>query len=211
MTREEAARPFMMLSANWPFLKMNEEITFEMWFAPLQDYPVEEVTEGIRRAISEINHTPVVAEVLSYVRNVRDRNRQRMEEVEFNRQRLTGSVNCRKCNDYGFVTIVYPTGYEAVRPCSCQKAELAFGRSFMQKVAEGEPLPEWKQEMLFGRDEIPSQYKLVRVSKTTAETGETFKGMDREMHNRVIWVYGPYIPRQGRDEIILQYQKVRTK
>lgn len=209
MTRQEAVRPFKMLSANWPFIKFDEDVTFELWFAPMESYPVEEVTEGIRRAITEINHTPVVAEVLSYVRTVRDRNRQRMEEAEFNRKKVAGSVNCRKCNDFGFVTIIYPTGYETVRPCSCQKAELSFGRAFMQKVAEGEPMPEWKQDMLFGRNEIPSQYKLVRVSKIAVETGELFKGMDRKMHQRVKWAYGRYVPREGREEIFLQYQKVR--
>lgn len=210
MTREESTRPFLMMRANWSFLDFDDSITADLWFDRLEAYPVEEVVEGVKRAISEIDHTPVVAEVLSYVDSVRSRNRQIKADEERMRQE-SDRVSCWDCHDYGFITVIYPTGYEAVKPCNCQKADQVFGKNAMQKASTGEQMPEWKKDMLFGPNEIPSQYELVRVSRQPVPTGETFKGQDGEIHKRMKWGYVPYFPKGDKEEVIMQYQKKRRK
>ena len=206
MTREQAIRPFKMLSANWPFLRFEEDITFDMWFGILEPYPVEEVSEGIRHAIADMDHTPVVAEILTYVRNVREGNRRKEAEAEAQRQE-SEAVQCRKCNDFGFVNIIYPKWYEAVRPCSCEKARKTFGEAVLKETTS--ELPDWKVEMLFGVNEIPRQYKLVRVSRRPVPTGETYKDKDGNTLPRMKYGFVPYQPKRGKgkEEIFWQYQK----
>lgn len=204
MTRDEATRPFMMLSANWNFLRFEDDVTFELWFSQLEAYPVEEVMQGIRNAISEIDHTPVVAEVLAYVRNVREFNRRKRAEEEA-RKRVSESVSCRICNDYGFINVIYPTGYETVMPCRCESARREFGSDVLG--AEPQQMPAWKEEMLFGRNEIPSRYKPVRVSKAYVPSGETYSDKDGKEHQRMKIAYVNYFPRGGREEVFWQYQK----
>lgn len=36
---------------------------------------------------------------------------------------------CKKCNDRGYVTIVYPMKYTTVKPCDCEKAHERFGEN----------------------------------------------------------------------------------
>ena len=206
MTRDEATRPFMMLSANWNFLRFEDDVTFELWFSQLEPYPIEEVTQGIRNAISEIDHTPVVAEVLSYVRNVREGNRRKRAEEEA-RRRASESVSCRTCNDYGWVNIIYPTGYETVIPCNCSKARKEFGSEIMD--AEPVEMPKWREEMLFGVNEIPSQYKLIRVSRQIVQSGETYTDRDGKVCQRRKVAYVNYFPTGRKEEVFWMYQKRR--
>ena len=208
MTREEAVRPFKSLSANWNFLDFTNEATFENWFIALEPYMIEEVMQGVRNAIANVTHTPTVAEVLVYVRDVHEGTRRAAAEAERNRAPAEACL-CRKCNDFGFINVIYPNGDEAVRPCSCEKASRMFGQKVLSMLKE--PMPKWKQGKLFGANEIPSQYKLVRVSRIAVETNDEFRGIDNKMHKRSTWVYGKYIPKAGREEIFMQYQKVVRK
>lgn len=206
MTRDEAMRPFAMLSANWNFLNFNEETTFELWFSILEPYMAAEVVQGVKNAVADLDHTPVVAEILTYVRNVREGNRRKEAEAEAQRQE-SEAVQCRKCNDYGFVNIIYPKGYEAVRPCSCEKARKTFGEAILKETASD--LPDWKVEMLFGVNEIPSRFRLVRVSRRPVPTGETYKDKDGNTLPRMKYGFVPYQPKRGKgkEEIFWQYQK----
>lgn len=208
MTRDEALTPFKMLSAAWPFLRFEDDATYDLWYEILKPYLLGEVREGVKQAISEIDHTPSVAEVLAYVKNVRENVRRRAEEEAF-RMQSRETILCRKCNDHGFITIVYPKGYESVRVCDCETARRQNGENVYK--LQSEPMPRWKEEMLFGANEIPSQYELVRVSKQPIETNDQFKGQDHKMHNRVTWAYVPYFPRSGKEEVIMQYQRRRKK
>lgn len=209
MTREETARPFAMLKANWPFLDFSDEITAEVWFAAFEPYMEAEVRQGISEAIANIQHTPVVAEVLQYVQDVR--NGTRRAEAEAARNRDENDVPaCWDCNDHGFITIIFPDGTEAVRACNCQAARREFGSAALDYMKK--PMPRWKQEQLFGENEIPSQYQLVRVSRAVIPTGETYKDPKTgETHQRFRFGFVPYFKRSNKEEVFMQYQKAGRK
>lgn len=206
MTKDEAMRPFSMMSANWPFMNFSDEITFELWFGALEGYLLGEVVQGVKDAIDNIQHTPNVAEVREYVENVRTGNRTRAREEELRRDE-SDSVNCWECNDYGFINIIYPNGDEAVRPCNCQKVDRIFGSKTLEMMRT--PMPKWKEEMLFGENEIRSQYQLVRVSRVPVPTGQTYKDKDGNTQQRKRFGYVPYFKRGGREEVFMQYQKIK--
>ena len=210
MTTEECKRSFAMLHANWPFLDFSDETTALIWFEAFRPYMEPEVRQGISDAIANITgrSAPTVAEVLVFVRDVHEGTRRAAAEAERNRA-PEAACSCRKCNDFGFINVIYPNGDEAVRPCSCEKASRMFGQKVLSMLKE--PMPKWKQDKLFGANEIPSQYKLVRVSRIAVETNDEFRGIDNKMHKRSTWVYGKYIPKAGREEIFMQYQKVVRK
>lgn len=210
MTTEECKRPFAMLHANWQFLDFSDETTALIWYEAFRPYMEPEVRQGISDAIANITgrSAPTVAEVLVYVRDVHEGTRRAAAEAERNRA-PEAACSCRKCNDFGFINVIYPNGDEAVRPCCCEKASRMFGQKVLSMLKE--PMPKWKQDKLFGQNEIPSQYKLVRVSRIAVETNDEFRGIDNKMHKRSTWVYGKYIPKAGREEIFMQYQKVVRK
>lgn len=208
MTKEEAIRPFSMLRANWPFLDFSDPTTAEIWMTALEPYDAAEVRQGINDAIAHISKTPTVADVLEFVRAVHDGTRRAQTEALRNRYEQD-QASCWECNDYGFITVIFPTGYEAVRPCNCEAADRQFGKDAMKYA--NEPMPRWKQDALFGRNEIPSQYKLVRVSRINVPTGETVTDRKGQTIQRMRPGYGPYFPRGGKEEVIMQYQKQERK
>ena len=165
MTREEAARPFAMMKANWPFLDFSQETTFEVWYAALSRYVIEEVLQGVQDAIEGLKHTPTVADVLDYVKDVREGRRR--AEQEFNRQLYyKTTVACKNCNDKGYVTIFYPNGYEYIEACDCKAGHARFGQKFFDM--QNRPGDPKEIQMLFEgtREDDPVQlmkkYKKVR-------------------------------------------------
>ena len=210
MTTEECKRPFAMLHANWPFLDFSDETTALIWFEAFRPYMEPEVRQGISDAIANITirSAPTVGEIMEYIRNVHDGFR-RLEKEEEAKGSGSDSVSCQLCNDYGWQTIIYPSGYEAVRACSCSAAMKAFGEKALKRQAEDKP--KWFDRQMFGENEIPGQYELVRVSRTPVPTGEKYKDSQGNLQERMTWGWTPYFPRQGREEVFLQYQKRRRK
>lgn len=204
MTRDEAIRPFSMLHANWPFLDFTNPTVAEIWMNALAPYSEPEVRQGITDAIAHITKTPTVAEVLEFVRAVHDGTRRAEAEARRNRYDEDQPA-CRECNDHGFINIIFPTGYEAVRPCRCQAATRQFGQDAMKYATEQNP--KWRIAALFGENEIPSQYKLVRVSRINVPTGETYTDRQGHTMQRLAPGYGPFFPRNGKEEVFMQYQK----
>lgn len=154
----------------------------------LAQYPVQEVQQGIRNAIRELKKTPVVADIVEYVEDVRRGNRRKAEDVNV-RQIFDNAVRCTECNDHGFKTIVYPSGDETIRPCDCVTGHLMFGDNAF-KMNEME-MPRWKQDIYFnGRN--PGEFKLIRASRRTVPTGEKYKGSDGAMHDKMRIVYVEY-------------------
>ena len=146
MTRQEAVTTLAMIADNWTFLKALHEVesnSFEIFYVALAPYPVQEVQQGIRNAIRELKKTPVVADIVEYVEDVRRGNRRKAEDVNV-RQMFNDAVRCTECNDHGFKTIVYPSGDEAIRPCDCVTGHLIFGDNAF-KLNEMD-MPHWKQE-----------------------------------------------------------------
>lgn len=207
MTQEECVRPFAMLHANWPFLEFQDATTAGVWYAAFKPYHEAEVRQGIQDAIGNVQKTqPQVADILEFIKAVHEGNRRRAAEQE--QQRTATAVSCWECNDFGFINIVYPTGYEAVRPCNCANADRAFGENIMAKAKNPEPMPEWKIEKLFGKNEIPSQYKLVRVDRQLVPAGEKVKDQKTgAIVDRMIFGFVPFFNDGRRREVWMQYQK----
>lgn len=137
----------------------------------LKDYPIQEVEQGIRNAIRELKKTPVAADIVEYVEDVRRGNRRKAEDVNA-RQAFNEAVRCKACNDRGFVEIIYPSGDEAIRPCNCSAGHQQFGENVFKMV--GAPLPDWKRQQYFG-GQPESAFRLVRVMPRVVEVGQKVK------------------------------------
>lgn len=210
MTREESAKPFAMLQANWNFLNMKDEVTVGIWFEALKQYDEAEVRQGVLDSIENINHTPVVAEVLEYVKAVHEGTRRRQAEQEDARRAFAEAVKCKACNDHGFINIIYPSGHEAIRPCTCQEGRRRYGDNVYALVNSG--MPKWRSDMLFGSGLTESDFKLVRVSPRRVPTGEKYRSSNGNMMDVLKLVYVPYQP-SGRknEEVYGQYMAKQRK
>lgn len=78
--------------------------------------------------------------------------------------------SCRKCNDHGYVTIIFPKGYEAIRPCDCASAHKRFGENTFTEMNSRDEKTWWGDMAWYfgGKDrqeteEIMSQYKLEQL------------------------------------------------
>ena len=171
MTREEAVVPLNLLAANWSFLDFTNPAVFEVWFSALEKFPVEEVRQGIKNAISELKSTPNVAQVLEYVNNVRARRRE--EDREYNvHLLLKDAVSCTKCNDFGYISIVYPNKADSVVACDCEAGHRFMGAKYWrtreQLDRENAKRPPETILMLFNgnrdeaADEVMKRYQLVK-------------------------------------------------
>lgn len=170
MTKDEAMRPFGKLSANWPFLRFEDALVFEMWFDALKRFKLEVVEEGVNRAIETLRTTPTVSEVLECVQTVREE--QRRADQEFNANlAFQNSVKCTKCNDNGYLNVTYPMGYEYVRPCPCNAGLRMWGPGYFKKQDQLKdvPVPLRTVYMLFGGEseelarEEAKKYKEIRI------------------------------------------------
>ena len=174
MTRQEAILTLGMIADNWTFLKTLHEVesnSFEVFYMALAQYPVEEVQQGIRNAIRELKKTPVVADIVEYVDDVRRSNRRKAGDVNA-RQAFNDAVRCTNCNDHGHIIIIYPSGDEAVRPCDCEAGHNTFGDNVFKLI--NAPMPFWKHERYFcGQPD--SKFKLIRVMPRVVEVGHKVK------------------------------------
>lgn len=205
MTRQEAIPTLAMIADNWTFLKTLREVgssSFEIYYTALAQYPVEEVQQGIRDAIREVKKTPVVADLVEYVDNVRRRDLRRTEDVNV-QQAWTDAVRCTECNDHGYVTIVYPSGDEALRPCTCEAGRARFGK----KVFDGlDRLPKWKSDLYF-EGKRPEEHKLIRVTRRIVKTGKREVWHGSELIGSEV-VYVPYQPSgRPKEEVYYMWQE----
>ena len=204
MTRQQAVPTLAMIADNWTFLKALHEVgssSYEIFFTALEQYPVEEVQQGIRNAIRELKKTPVVADIVEYVEDVRRGNRRKTEDVNV-RQAFNNAVRCKNCNDHGYINIIYPSGDEAVRPCDCETGHGTYGDNVYRLVDN--PLPNWKRQQYFnGQPE--SNFKLYRVMSRVVEVGQKVKFGHSELQPHKL-IYVPW-QNTGRphEEVYLQY------
>lgn len=195
-----------MLSANWDFLKFDDETTFDLWFSALRDYDVIEVEQGIRDAVKHLpGKTPVVSEILEYVEAVRRGRRRAAEERAQSdlHSYLSNSVRCRECNDHGYVNVIYPTEYEAVRPCQCEAGKKLWSKTAYELNERA--MGDWRVKMLFG-DKRPEAFKLIRVSKRYVPTGQKYRGKSGQELDVLKIAYVPYqASGRPKEEVHLMY------
>ena len=115
-----------MLQANYQFLDFSNPMTHFVWFDALKDYDVIEVRMAVKDYIKKESKTPTVADMVEFILPLRER---KQAEREHNRRLVeTDKIECKNCNDVGFIRVFYPTGVEAVRPCDCEAGHRSFGK-----------------------------------------------------------------------------------
>ena len=134
----------------------------------LAQYPVQEVQQGIRNAIRELKKTPVAADIVEYVEDVRRGNKRKADDVNV-RQMFSDAVRCKECNDHGYINIIYPSGDEAIRPCDCEIGHGTFGDAVFRLVSSA--MPQWKVQQYFG-EQPERNFKLIRVMPRVVEVGQ---------------------------------------
>ena len=79
---------------------------------------------------------------------------------------------CRKCNDHGYWTIIYQTGYDTIRPCDCTAAYERWGESTFEEMNNRPENLYWDDmRMYFGGNtkaetqEIMRKYRLVTMEQ----------------------------------------------
>lgn len=77
--------------------------------------------------------------------------------------------SCRKCNDHGYWTIVYPKGYDTIRPCDCAAGKKRWGADTYAEMDSRDEKTWWDDmRMFFGgnnrqeTEQIMAQYQLVQ-------------------------------------------------
>ena len=157
--------------------------------------------QGIRDAIREVKKTPVVADLVEYVENVRRRDRRRVEDVNA-QQAWTDAVRCKNCNDHGFTTVVYPSGDEVIKPCDCEAGHARFGKN----AFGGGNLPRWKSDLYFGGRDF-NDFRLVRVTRRIVKTGKHEIWHGSELIGSEV-VYVPYQPSgRPKEEVYYMWQE----
>lgn len=165
MTEQELIDIEEILQANFQFLDFSNDVLHDLWFDSLKKYDVIEVKAGVKAYIENESKTPTMNDILEYIRPIRKKN---IEEHEHNLQVLwANSVRCPDCNDNGYVIILYPSGYEKLKPCDCEVGHHMFGEKYW-KDREGYEMPRWEKAMLFKTDEKNvdremQRYKLVTI------------------------------------------------
>lgn len=203
MTREQAVNQFARMQANWTFLDMADETTFEVWFQAFEMFEVGEVSVGISEAMKVLKSQPTVAEILEFVHKARDgRRRQRDEELRHNLNLMRNdAIHCQECHDVGYQLIEYPGDHEYIRPCPkrCETALKMFGKEVWLKIDSGKYGPSWAdiQIMLSADSEQAAkkewrQYKEVEAQPEYVTTGKTYRINDKEHPiKRKVYMPGP--------------------
>lgn len=120
-----------MLSGAYRFLDFSNEATFGIWYETLKNYEAGEVRQAVKNWAAYSAHEPTPADILDATKNVRTARRENaMDYVDW---RSVKTVQCRECNDHGYVTVVYPTGYEELRPCGCAAGHRNFPWLFSEE------------------------------------------------------------------------------
>ena len=165
MTEVEMLKIEDMLQANYQFLDFSNSVLHETWFEMLQRFDFVEVREGVKSYMAAESKTPTVHDLLEHIRPIREKN---IENHEHNvRVMFQNAVRCTDCNDYGYVQIIYPSGYEAIRPCDCQAGHQRFGKHVFEKMGN-EDMPVRQKMMLFGiksEKEFPEEIRKYRIVK----------------------------------------------
>ena len=81
---------------------------------------------------------------------------------------------CRKCADHGYVTIMYPKGYNTIKICDCTAAHERWGEATFDEIYDRPESLYWDDmRMYFGGNNkaetqaIMRQYRLVTMEQKT--------------------------------------------
>lgn len=131
MLREEAQEVFKDLMAAYKWMDLTPAGTNDLWYDSLKQFDFAEVRAAARNWIRFSSTEPTIKDMIDAVHNVRTTNRN--VTPDYVDWRSIESVRCRNCNDHGFLTVVYPTGYEEMRVCDCQAGHDRFPWLFTEE------------------------------------------------------------------------------
>ena len=140
MTEQEFVSIEEILQVNYTFLDFSNDTLHDLWFDMLKNYDYLEVKGGVKNYIREQTKTPTVADIVEYIRPIRQKN---LEDRDHNLAVLwANAVSCRDCNDNGYVIVEYPAGYEKTRPCDCAAGHHRFGEKYWKDKESYPGLPD---------------------------------------------------------------------
>ena len=113
MTIDQIIEPLQRLSSNYGFMNVSDRVTVEMWFNAFQNFDIIDFNYAVNQYICSSTKTPTVADIMEVAQSVRSRKQE-------SRRRTQAETKCQKCSGFGFVTIIYPSGCEAVIRCGCK-------------------------------------------------------------------------------------------
>lgn len=172
MNREQMGEISDALSGAYRFMDFSGPATFETWFEILKGYEFAEVKQAVRTWIAYNKTEPTPADILDGTKNVRLNNRKIAQESVA----WSETVRCPKCNDRGFVLVIYPGGHEELRPCDCAAARENFGYCFTEEYDR-------KAEAILRREQDPD----VAWSHTCYKYGLEFRDADEAKRTRETW------------------------
>lgn len=125
-SREDFARITKMLRANYSFMEW-DKYALDVWYVGLQNFDLPDLEQGVRNYIAFSAKQPTVADIIEAAKAVRDH-----KEPKFDWSK-SRTVRCPLCQDEGCISIIYPTGKEAVRLCSCEAGQKKFGKHWVEE------------------------------------------------------------------------------
>ena len=156
MDEKTMAKVEAILQSNYQFLDFSSEEGHEIFYQMLKQYTNEDVMEGVRQYIRAESKTPTIADLIEYIQPFSDK---RLAEARHNLAILNANkVNCKECNDRGYVWVIYPN-YECCRPCGCEAGMARFGEMAF-KTGKADPVQD-----LIGKFGGKTESEAMEISK----------------------------------------------
>lgn len=175
MNAKEMQEVFKELMAVYRFMDFSNEATSELWFDALKGYELGEVKAAIRTWTRFSSAEPTIHDILEATRNVRiTRSDITQNYVDW---RSVASVRCPKCNDHGYIEVVYPNDYTEMRVCNCETARQRYGFAFTDEFAR-------KCEKIAEREEHPD----VRWNSIKYAFGIVTKDKKDDEAQKAVWL-----------------------
>lgn len=108
------------LKANWRFMFDNKE-QMQIWWTYLNEFPTEEVDQGVIRYILNNTKEPTIADIVNSIKAVRN-DKRRATPMQSGR-----AIKCIHCRDTGLIVWEDKEGRNYGRPCTCEKGVQNYG------------------------------------------------------------------------------------
>lgn len=144
MTKEDIVAQLKRLSANYSFFRIDAD-KLNIWYDMLSRYDRTTVHKAITEWMTHNPKEPTVSDIIDQINAATTRETMsRRYTFEDPNQK---TVRCRNCNDHGLVTVLYPSGVEAVRFCDCRSGE-RYGRPYAEDTTR--KMDDFEARYLFG-------------------------------------------------------------
>lgn len=175
MNAKEMQEIFKELMALYRFMDFSNESASELWFDALKGYELAEVKQAVRNWSRFSQTEPTIKDMIDAVKNVRiSRSDVTQGYVDY---RSLKTVRCPRCNDHGYIEVVYPNDYTEMRVCNCETARQRFGFAFTDEFAR-------KRDAFVEREENPD----VRWNSIKYAFGIVIKDAKDDEAQKAVWL-----------------------